>query len=53
MIKVQGVIHAHAQGLHQRVTDGRLDEGKPGFFKPLLIASASGDTAGTWLRSLK
>lgn len=52
-VAVLGVVHDHARGLHERVTDGWADKGKAGFFKALLMASASGVIAGTSLRSLK
>lgn len=32
-ITILGVVHDHARGLHQRVTNGRTDEGKTGLFQ--------------------
>lgn len=32
-IAIPGVVHDHARGLHQRVANGRADEGKPGLFQ--------------------
>lgn len=32
-VAVLGVVHDHARGLHQRITNGRPDEGEPGFFQ--------------------
>ena len=32
-IAIPGVVHDHARGLHQRVANGRADEGKAGFFQ--------------------
>ncbi len=34
-VAVLGVVHDHARGLHQRVANGRADEGEPGFFQGL------------------
>jgi len=32
-IAIPGVVHDHARGLHQRVTNGRADERESGFFQ--------------------
>ncbi len=32
-VAITGVIHDHARGLHQRVANGRSDEGETGFFQ--------------------
>ena len=32
-VAILSVVHDHARGLHERVTDGRADEGEPGFFQ--------------------
>lgn len=32
-VAIAGVIHDHARGLHQRVANGRPDEGETGFFQ--------------------
>ncbi len=32
-VAITGVIHDHARGLHQRVANGRPDEGEAGFFQ--------------------
>ena len=32
-VAVLGVVHDHARGLHQRVTNGRSDEREPGLFQ--------------------
>ncbi len=32
-VTVSGVVHDHARGLHQRITNGRSDKSKPGFFQ--------------------
>ncbi len=32
-VAVLSVVHDHARGLHERVTDGRADKGKAGFFQ--------------------
>ncbi len=34
-VAIAGVIHDHARGLHQRVANGRPDEGESGFFQAL------------------
>ncbi len=32
-VAILGVVHDHARGLHQRVANGRTDEGEAGFFQ--------------------
>ncbi len=32
-VAVLGVVHDHARGLHERVTDGRADKGEAGFLE--------------------
>ena len=34
-VAIAGVVHDHARGLHQRVANGRADEGEAGFFQSL------------------
>ncbi len=34
-VAILGVVHDHARGLHQRVANGRTDEGEAGFFQRL------------------
>ncbi len=34
-VAIPGVVHDHARGLHQRVANGRTDEGEAGFFQRL------------------
>lgn len=34
-VAILGVVHDHARRLHQRVANGRTDEGEPGFFQRL------------------
>ena len=45
-IAIPGMVHDHARGLHQRITNGRSDEREPGLFQA--FAHFHGDGGHRW-----